>query len=152
MRVIICLVLALTSCKPKMAGPVGPIFSYERYWELSAYSSKGKHRPLTEASNVHYLSFANNSATNDELMDFFDIDKNKVKTWENTNESFDVNRWRTIGTYIKKTNSGKYFKATVFVENSTGEVYELRLSNAMDTAYKTEHDTLLYTYKPVAGF
>jgi hypothetical protein len=153
MRIIICIFfLLITSCEPKMAGPVGNIFSYEKYWQLSAYSERGQDRSLDLASNVYFLAFSDNSATQYEQIDLFDKNKNKVASWNNSTDSFDVNRHRTVGTYIKKTSSRKYFKATVFVNKSTADVYELRLSNLMDNAYRIENDTLLFTYKPIEKF
>lgn len=135
-----------------MAGPVGDIFSYENYWELVAYSEKGSHRNLEDAVEFRYLAIPNNSVTGSERIDLFNKDKNKVASWEHTSESFDVNSQRSVGKYIKRTKEGKYFRATVYVKSSIGEVYELRLSNLMYQAYKVENDTLLFTYKPIDKF
>lgn len=140
------------SCNPILVGPVANIFRDEHYWELTNYSVKGDSKSLDSAKNFYFINFANNSNTINEDINIFNKDQEKLDTWSNETQSWSINKKRTEGTYIKRNSAGKYFKVKVYIHNSDGNVYRLELGNLMDYAYKAEHDSLLYTYKPTAKF
>ncbi len=150
------ILLLLASCKPKMSGPVGDIFALEYYWELEAYLIRENPQPLTLADRYHFLSFPDNLNKRKEEFYFWDSKKKKTMSWQNQNISFDVDRHRTVGTYIKKTEDGKYFKAVVITErpapSQTSEVKRLEISNLMDESYQNKNDTIRFIYKPIEKF
>ncbi len=148
----------VSSCNPRNLGPVGDVFHEELYWKLNAFAVKGNLKPVEQADGFAFLSFTtgNKDVAGHELetFNFFDSNLNPTTYQDVKTISWDVNgQERTIGTYIKKTESGlKFFKATVYFVPKNAKVTRLELSNLMDYKYDEKNDTIRYTYSPVAKF
>jgi hypothetical protein len=144
-------------CDPRNLGPVGEVFGDELYWKLNAYAVNGANVPVEQAGNFSFLSFTSGNkdvAGHDlETFNFFDSNLNPTASRDLKTVSVESNKQRTIGTYIKKTESGfRFLKATVYYVKKTGVVNRLEISNLMDNKYELKNDTVRYTYFQVAKF
>jgi len=142
------------ACRPKMAGPVGNDLFDSSYWKLDKYYESGKIADINEAQNFSYMKF--DTLDRDRYFAFFDSNRKEISLHTFLrNESFDVNKDRSMGYYINTTKFGLSYKVTVHLDrNIDGEerAYRLEMSNLMTGGYQVEKDTLKYVYIPTEKF
>lgn len=146
------LILFCAGCEPRMSGPVGNIFLDEHYWKLDAFLIREIVQPIDSADQVRYLTFPNDPEGDVPKFDFWNSRKEPTFSWNAEHVFFDVDKHRTMGTYIKSVDYRKVFRVTVTIDKETRLATKLELSNLMEGEYQSKNDTIRYFYLPTEKF